>query len=195
VSFFEVKRKIKDVSVKRRAVVPLDLAEPLIDGTYDGLPLDSSRSADERRALEGFLYLAAVSRAQPRVLVRSRREAYASPDGGEDVRVTIDRRICCQPARGPSLESDPDAWTYIDGYAQHGERGPHALVEVKFPSAAPRWVQRLIARMERPRIAYSKYVSAVDALYQTARLDLRYSSARDGYHLRAASVAASARGR
>jgi hypothetical protein len=126
VAFFETKRKIKSITVKTRSAVKLDQVAPLLDGTYDALP--EKLSPDERRNLENFLYLKTMTDARPCVLVRAHRESYCTPDPREDVRLTFDREICFQPARGASLHGDPRGWIPIDGEAQHGHRGTHTMI-------------------------------------------------------------------
>src|SRR6185436_1208434 len=113
----------------------------------------------------------AVTGAAPRVLVRAWRQAFASPDPAEEIRVTFDRRVGFQPTRGPSFDHDPDGWIPIDGEPQHGRRGPHVLLEMKFPRVAPLWMQRLVEKLGLRRISYSKYVSAERAVDGQASLD------------------------
>lgn len=161
VAFFETKRKVKGVIVKTRPPVPLERMNPLLEGTYDELPL---LRAEDRRNLEGFLYLQLMYRVSPVVLVRCHRQAFASPDPTEDIRMTIDRAITFQPARGATFEHEPNGWTPINGELQHGLRGPHALLELKFPRIAPPWMRSLVRKLEMWRVGYSKYLSAVRSM-------------------------------
>jgi hypothetical protein len=162
IAFFETKRKIKSITVKTRTLVKMDDVAPLLEGTYDELPI--YLRPDERRNLENFLYLKTMTDARPCVIVRAHRESYCTPDPREDVRLTFDREVCFQQAHGPSLIVDPKAWVPIDGELQHGQRGAHTMIELKFPRIAPMWMGRLIERMELWRVGYSKYVAAVQTL-------------------------------
>ena len=158
IAFFETKRKVKSVIVKTRAALPLELVTPILEGDYDHLPkLDPT----SRRHLEGFLYLQTVLGAQPAVLIRCFREAYASFDPIQDVRITLDRALRFQPAQEPSLFGDPGRWIPIDGRDQHGESGPHVMLELKFPRRAPWWMRQLVNRLKAERVGFSKYVAAV----------------------------------
>jgi len=168
-AFFETKRKLKSITVKTRAAVEMRDVAPLVDGTYDALP--ASLSPIERRNLENFLYLQTVTNARPCVLVRAHRESYCSPDPREEVRLTFDREICFQPARGASLHVDPRDWIPIDGEAQHGHRGSHTMIELKFPRIAPLWMGRVIERLNMWRVGYSKYVAAVRSLLDQSMID------------------------
>ena len=169
VAFFETKRKINSITVKTRTAVAMSDVAPLLDGTYDALP--ARLPPDERRHLENFLYRRTMTDARPCVLVRAHRESYCTPDLREDVRLTFDREICFQPARGASLHGDPRAWVPIDGEAQHGQRGAHTMIELKFPRLAPLWMGRLIDRLDMWRVGYSKYIAAVQSLLDKPMLD------------------------
>lgn len=162
ICFFETKRKVKGVIVKTRTPMPLELAYPLLEGTYDELPL---LRAEERRNLEGFLYLQAVHQVVPSVLVRCHRQAYASVDLFEDVRMTFDREIAYQPARGHTFEYERNGWTPVNGELQHQQRGgEYVLLELKFPRIAPLWMREVVRKLEMWRVGYSKYCSAVQGM-------------------------------
>lgn len=157
-AFFEIKRKVKAVSLKRRAIVPIDHVPALLGGEIPAaLRLDSD---EERRTLDSFLYLMIVNRAAPRLLVTCRREAFRSRFAPEGVRLTLDRDICYQPAPAPSLQGDPAAWQRLCGLRGY-EAVASTLIELKFRGLAPRWVTELIERFDLRAGAYSKYVSAV----------------------------------
>lgn len=161
VAFFETKRKIKMVTVKTRASMPLSEVRSVLDGTYEALPEVKPK---ERRHLESFLFMRTVTHAEPLVLVRANRIAFSSPDPADDIRVTFDMGITFQRARGPTFDCDPNGWIPIDGEAQHGRQGPHVLLELKFPRIAPGWMRPLTEWLGTPRISYSKYMSAVRLL-------------------------------
>jgi hypothetical protein len=168
-AFFETKRKLNAITVKTRAAVAMADVAPLLDGTFDDLP--ASLSDAERRHLGSFLYLKTVTDARPCVLVRAHREAYSAPDPREDVRLTFDRDICFQPARGATLHGDPRAWIPIDGHEQHGLYGAHTMIELKFPRLAPAWMGSLVDRLDLWRVGYSKYIAAVQSLLDRPLLD------------------------
>jgi hypothetical protein len=157
-AFFELKRKVKSVIVKRRAVVPLGEVAGILAGDYRAL--ETLPQATDRQSLEAFLYFMTVQHAEPAVLVTCRREAYASTFE-DDVRVTIDRDIAFQPAPPACFDSDPAAWTAVRSPAAvKGER--MALVELKFRGLAPFWMERLVRSLEMQEVGFSKYVTSVD---------------------------------
>lgn len=155
-AFFEIKRKVKDVTLKRRAIVPLTLVPEILSSLW--YPQLGTR--DEEQTLSHFLYLMVVHRAQPTALVTCRRAAYASADPGEGLRLTVDRDICYQAARGASLYGDRHAWRSVCGM---GSIPPNAtaLVEIKFRGTAPRWIQDTVQRLGLQRCNFSKYIAAV----------------------------------
>jgi hypothetical protein len=169
VAFFETKRKINAITVKTRTAVAMEDVGPLLDGTYDALP--ASLSSEGRRNLENFLYLKTITDARPCVLVQAYRESYCTPEPREDVRLTFDRDISFQPARGTSLAGDPRKWVPIDGELQHGKRGAHTMIELKFPRIAPAWMGHLINRLDMWRVGYSKYIAAVQSLLDQPMID------------------------
>jgi hypothetical protein len=169
--FFEVKRKVRSVIVKRRAGVPMDWVRPLLDGTYTSLPpLDESA----RVALESFLYLQMVHRATPKFLIQCRREAYLSTNAAEDIRLTVDRDIVYQPAFAPELAVERREWVHIDTEREHGHKESRVLLELKFCDAAPLWMEELVQRLALFRDGYSKYMSAAAYENGARREDLDF---------------------
>jgi hypothetical protein len=168
-AFFETKRKVNSVIIKTRAAVTMDRMAPLLEGDHDALT--EASGTPERRHLESFLYLQTITHARPFVLVRACREAYCSTDPHEDVRLTIDRRIAFQQARGPGFEADSNDWVPIDGEEEHGRDVGPVMLELKFPGAPPLWMAALVRRLEMCRIAYSKYVAAARSLIEGDNLD------------------------
>ncbi|HEX2658013.1 MAG TPA: polyphosphate polymerase domain-containing protein [Polyangia bacterium] len=158
-AFFEIKRKLDSRGVKTRAAVPLESVQSYLEGRYDRLPDSMKPSA--RRNLESFLYAQLSSQAQPFLLVRAYRESYCSADPREETRMTFDRRICYQPARGASFDHDPNGWIPINGEEEHGQQGEHTLIEMKFAKLPPFWMKRVIQQLGLARVSFSKYCAAV----------------------------------
>ena len=155
-AFFEIKRKVKAVILKRRAIAPLELM-PRVLST---LTIPQLRSPEEEQTLAQFLYLMTVHRAEPKVLLTCRREAFASIDPGDGVRLTLDREIRYQPARGFTLQGDPSAWIRLCGLGAY-RADANTLIEIKFRGSAPFWLDEVVQQLQLNRCSYSKYVSAV----------------------------------
>jgi len=157
-AFFELKRKVRSVIVKSRAGVPLASVAGLLTGDYASLP--TAASAEERRHLEAFVYAMTIHRAEPAFLVACRREAYASPYEEDDVRLTVDRDIAYQRAKGPHFDARGRDWVYLGAPPGTGSERM-ALVELKFRGMAPVWMGDLVRRMQGERVGFSKYVASV----------------------------------
>lgn len=157
-AFFEIKRKVKAVTLKRRAIVPLACVTQLLRGE---MPPDLKLgSAEEEQTLSQFLYLMIAYRAEPTLLVRARRQAYTSLQPDDGVRLTIDRDICYQRALEPSLLGGERAWMGLCGLDTYLPEAP-VLIEIKFRGRAPFWVGELIQNSDLRRTRFSKYIAAV----------------------------------
>lgn len=157
-AFFEIKRKVKWVTLKHRATVTQADVRPLLMGeTVPGLRL---RSDEEKRTLEHFLYLRAVHRAEPTALITCLREAFTASEPSDEVRITFDREICYQPPRGYALHGDPQAWVPLSGFFAD-KPDATTLLEIKARGVAPWWVDELIQGHLLLPSGYSKYVTAM----------------------------------
>jgi len=161
--FFEVKRKVRQVIVKDRARVSRDDFRALLRGEPisipDGPSFDNLTAFRSRVSLRG---------AEPVLMTRYTREPYESVFG-EYARLTLDRAMCFQPARGYDVREDPRAWTYSDAsWATVGVRCA-AILELKFTRDFPRWMSDLVAEFDLQRIGYSKYVTSIFHRLTTSR--------------------------
>ena len=146
--FFEIKRRQGAMVSKRRAVLSLAQARPLVSDVGGALPF-------ENEALQTFQYLAQRCSARPQLLVRARRQSFGAADRS-DVRLTIDHDVAWQPTRAPQyLEPDARRWRGLSGGEQR------VLVEVKFHSARPWWLGHFTEQLAPWRVSFSKYVAAV----------------------------------
>jgi hypothetical protein len=157
--FFEIKRKMKTIIFKRRAVVPWHAARALLVGDFDALSCVTNPA--EKKSLEAFLHLMTLHGAEPKVIVQSHREAYAANDPLEDVRLTFDRQIVYQPVHGSDFQPSNRGWIPIDRFVEHGQHGRRVMTELKFRSVAPWWMSELVHRLDLWRVGYSKYIAAI----------------------------------
>jgi hypothetical protein len=118
------------------------------------------RTAEEEDTLTQFLYLMITYQAEPKVLVTCCREAYTSSDPSEKVRLTVDRNIAYQTARGYALAGDPRAWISVCGLRGNEDSSP-VLIELKFSGIAPLWIQEAMQQFHLTPSSYSKYVAAM----------------------------------
>jgi hypothetical protein len=96
----------------------------------------------------------------PQVIVRYEREPYASTIDNY-ARVTFDRQI--QACACATFAFEEGSWTPIDSGL--------VVVELKFEGNAPAWMQRIIRKLELPRLSFSKYSRAIDAVRRALPLE------------------------
>ncbi len=161
--FLEVKRRVDDVILKSRAQISRDRFVALLE-TGDV----SLVEPEQLRATESFLSYYQVSRMGPMVpavLVRYEREPYSSLIDNY-ARLTFDRSIQYQVASELTLDADDAAWMPIDDPRAMGRMFTTSLsvLELKFEDRAPGWMQRMITTLELPRLSFSKYARAIDAM-------------------------------
>ena len=158
VAFFEVKQKLKSITMKKRATLPLSA----VTGILVGRRAPPLVRVEEQKNLDDFIFLQRVHRAEPQIFIAAYREAFVSRVR-DDVRLTIDREMAYQPARGPVLAPRPYAWVTVpgpdEGRSWYSKR--RAIVELKFRGPAPVWMAELVGQFELRREAFSKYVAAV----------------------------------
>lgn len=167
----EVKHKVQDVVVKRRAFVPRDgWVERVLDPPPDAS--DEERDFHARRVAHD---------AAPVVLVRYQREPYASVVDAY-ARVTFDRAMKAQTVADWTLSGDPLAWETLDDGDALGEDGSsHVLLELKHGTDVPRWLQHVVRRFDLEQIGFSKYATAVKRFHGRAdRFDPSARVARHG---------------
>jgi hypothetical protein len=155
--YFEVKRRYHDVIVKDRAQAPPDWAR-LLDTPGATLPPDTpDRNAT---ALNAFIIRTLTLHASPVVLVRYQREPWVSVID-DYARVTFDRAIQTQSHARLDFDAEPRGWRGVDyGGGPLGLSSP-VVLELKFTTAVPSWLTRIVRRYDLWRRAFSKYGSAV----------------------------------
>ena len=161
--FAEIKRKVKDVVLKRRAVIAAADWAKVIEPT--GTVTDPD--------LEPFAYLLAVTRAVPQVIVCCERSAWVPRIAQDSARVTLDEDIVASEYRGRFFELEPAHQLPIDGEDAHGGEGRMAMLELKCTGGVPGWMRDLVRRFDLQRTAYSKFCAAMrllDPLAQTQAL-------------------------
>ena len=160
--FFEVKRKVRNVVVKHRAVV----LRSQYDAVLDGDP--SVRTEDAQQAhLDDFMGRMIRYGCSPNFLIRYEREAYENVFD-EDARITFDRSVRYQPATGRNPSGGSRGWTYIDTPALMAGVPDPVLLELKFGAFVPAWMGELVRRFELRRTQFSKYLSVATHFQENA---------------------------
>ena len=157
-AFFEIKRKVKTVTLKERFALPI--AE--VENVLSRRPVGCEMSAAARRTLGDFTFQMCLHRATPKLFVTCYREAFESRIAGEDVRLTVDRDLMYQPADGFGFSPVDGRYVPIhegdDCRPSYGSR--RAMLELKFNGSPPRWMTELIRHFSLQREAFSKYTTA-----------------------------------
>lgn len=158
--FYEIKRKIKGVVVKRRVQV------------YDAAWLDHSATSQDLLVhpstrnllvLQEFMGLCERYQVSPSVVVRYVREAYGS-DIDAYGRVTLDRCLSCHLPQGYSLYPGLGEWLPLDDSVSMDSewfQGGAAILELKFENRAPLWMFDLVQHFGLQLRGFSKYSTAV----------------------------------
>ncbi len=157
-AFFEVKRKVKTITLKERFALPIGEVENVLSRR----PIACEISDDARRTLGEFVFRMCLHRAVPKVFVACFREAFESRIPGEDVRLTIDRDLEYQHSEGFGFTPNERRWVDIhegdDTRPAYGKR--RAMLELKFNGSPPRWMTELVRHFNLQREAFSKYTTA-----------------------------------
>jgi hypothetical protein len=140
----EVKRKSRELVTKTSATTAPGRA-----ASFRDIP----RAGEFARLVDAYS-------ATPKMLVLYERLAFSSVVD-DYVRVTFDRRMRCQPARGWNLVGDPRAWRWVDDPASMGTPSSVYLMELKFAVQPPAWLRDLVVGFGLSRKGYSKYGRAV----------------------------------
>ena len=157
-AFFEVKRKVKTITLKERFALPIAEVERVLSRR----PIECEISEAARRTLGDFVFQMCLHRAVPKVFVSCFREAFESRISGEDVRLTVDRDLMYQPSDGFGFKPLERRYVPIhegdDTRPSHGKR--RAMLELKFNGSPPRWMTELVRHFNLQREAFSKYTTA-----------------------------------
>ena len=147
--FLEIKRRFDRLVLKGRARIDKKTMAMILAG---GSPGPTSLTGDQKESYEEFIAWVARWLAEPMVWVKYRREAYVGVIN-PDVRITMDRKLCCLPARGIHGSEKVGSWLPVEPLK--------VVLELKFNDSCPDWVSRLIQRFELNKRSYSKYGNCV----------------------------------
>jgi hypothetical protein len=149
---FELKRRSQDIIDKTRALVDPGSIEAAARGS--GKPLDDR--PETRHFLSRFSRLVATTGAEPSLLVRYWREAYASRVDTY-TRVTFDRRVAVQRTSAWDHRGYRDRWCELEHHLSDSAPRPFVILEFKCPLQIPNWVLDLVRRYDLRRQSVSKY--------------------------------------
>lgn len=155
--FFEIKRRVNDVILKKRAAVKRSSVMRLLAGHWPEAA-DLHKPDDSRafEALRHFLDLRNRVQADGRVIVSYKREAWVTPYD-DSVRMTFDRDL---------LSTRYDAGNLVCGDFDHAIRPDLGAVvlELKFTDRFPTWMRDMVRVFNLQRCSVPKYVHCLQAL-------------------------------
>ncbi|MBE0539494.1 MAG: polyphosphate polymerase domain-containing protein [Ignavibacterium sp.] len=155
IAFLEIKRKYENHISKNRA--PLffkNLEEILNTADCDKYVLKKSNYIDAVNDARKFFYLSKIKNCSPVALINYEREAYFSKHD-TTLRITFDKNL-----RSSSLPQITDLYNEAGlKYAMPG----NFILEVKFFSGFPEWLQKILRKFELKRQAVSKYTICVES--------------------------------
>lgn len=154
--FFEIKRRVSDAILKRRAAVRREAVLPLLDGHWpEYKDLWKPNDIKAYDALCQFCDLRDRLNGQPQVIVSYLREAWVQSDNNA-VRLTFDRSLVAE-----KWERKLSVAGFKDG-AHPDVRG--TVLEMKFTDRFPDWMHSLASTFNLRRTSMPKYVHCINAI-------------------------------
>jgi len=156
--FLEIKRRYFDRIIKSRACIPFDEWKPAVLRRHVN-ELDL-KSVKEREAFREFVRLHDEIGAEPRVLVRYRREAYT---GIFDhyARVTFDSQLSYQPVRNAFDWGRNGRFISMDSGMVRRRKDSPLVLEIKCTEQVPAWMIELVQQFDLIRCGNCKYSTAI----------------------------------
>lgn len=151
-AFVEIKAKADGHTVKQRHPVPRHTLKGILS-TNDRAAINPFAGVEDFSALEEFMQKVKSLRAEPKLHVAYRREAYVSRNDNS-VRVTFDREVRSEPVNTLRLTTEMGTPRLLCQ--------DHVVIEVKCSGATPFWLTRLIAQMELNSSRFTKYVFGIE---------------------------------
>jgi len=155
--FFEIKRRVNDVIMKKRAAVKRSSVHRLLGGHWPEMS-DMIKENDVKGydALCIFCDLMTQMNGTGKVIVSYIREAWVTPLNNS-VRLTFDRNLIATRWDGGDLIT-PDFKTGLSA------QPPGVILELKFTDRFPVWMRDLVRTLNLQRTSMPKYVDCLRAL-------------------------------
>lgn len=154
--FLEEKRRTTDAIAKLRAMLDRPALGELIERQQVDPAHVLGTSPRSQARLRLMLDMMQRLNLRPACNVRYLREAWAGTDY-EYVRVTFDTRVEAHSVEGGFARRESAGWKPI------GER--RTILEVKFESTIPHWLQSLIQSFHLHRVSVPKYLLCMDTIH------------------------------
>jgi hypothetical protein len=151
--FCEIKRRVNDVVLKRRAVIRREALHRLLAGEPPRIAdLHDETDGESYETLHEFIRLRNALHAEPKMILYYEREAWVAPED-DNVRITFDREAgaahyadTLEPAKFESARVEP------------------VVLELKFDDRFPLWMRELARACNLYRTKMGKYVQCVEQI-------------------------------
>jgi len=153
--FFEIKRRMNDAILKKRAAVRRTAVDQLLAGQLPEAQHLFSPGPGSFDAVQEFCFLKEDLQASPKMHVAYRREAWVSM-ADNSVRISFDREVCS--ARHFTGETT----TAIENYSMPFE--PDVILELKFTGRFPNWFRDMVEVFGVMQLGAAKYADGVHRL-------------------------------
>lgn len=152
--FLEIKRKYENHIYKNRAPLLYENLDLLLQtADFENYLLKKKNFLDAKSDASKFFYLLKTKNYSPTTLVTYDREAFYSKHDST-LRITFDKNLRSKPL--PKISE-----LYDDTSLKYSMPG-NFILELKFFSGFPTWLQKIVRRFELYRRAISKYTISVD---------------------------------
>lgn len=150
--FFEIKRRINNIIIKKRAAVHREAARWILAGHVPESGFLLNANSEQINAIQTFSNHLNRLRAEPQVHVSYLREAWMA-GGSSTVRVTMDRRVRSEPQKHLwlSKEMSRPIRVFQD----------KVVLELKFTDRFPNWFKDLVQVFGLRQGSAAKYVDGV----------------------------------
>ena len=167
--FFEIKRRVNNTILKKRASVKREVVEALLLGEYPRLHHLTKPDGKQLVNLQEFMTQVRRIHAKPRTLVTYLREAWMS-HADNSVRVTFDRGVhAAHESRAPWGADFADAVRVFE---------EHVIMEFKYTDRMPRWGAEMIQCFGLVQTGAAKYVEGVDLTGERRKLIPKFVDSR-----------------
>jgi hypothetical protein len=151
--YFEIKRRMNNTISKERSAVRREAVGRVLAGHLPAAGDLTSADPRQLAAAQHFVRHLNELRAKPRVHVSYLREAWLPFDGGNSIRVTLDRCVRSCPETTARLSPEMD-----DPVSVFGEQ---VVLELKYTSRFPFWFGELVRALNLRQTSAAKYVDGI----------------------------------
>jgi hypothetical protein len=153
--YFEIKRRMNDAILKQRGGVRREAVDWILAGHLPEPGYLVSNDPKHLAALQRFSQLMNQHHCVPKAHVAYLREAWISPHNNS-VRVTLDRKVNCDPEPTSRLSTD-----LLDPVLVFGD---WVVLELKFTGRYPDWFRELVRIFNLTQCSAAKYADGVTLL-------------------------------